>query len=133
MNSLSPSSPKVLGLDALVDAVARRQEAGERIVFTNGVFDLLHVGHVRYLAEARALGPDVLDDALKIYVPLKRAPSVDDLVNGVLFLASDLSRSITGQTLHIDGGTSASLGFLDWPVDSFMPAPLGGAMAKLKG
>jgi len=30
--------------------------AGERIVFTNGVFDLLHRGHVEYLAEARALG-----------------------------------------------------------------------------
>jgi D-beta-D-heptose 7-phosphate kinase/D-beta-D-heptose 1-phosphate adenosyltransferase len=33
--------------------------AGKSLVFTNGVFDLLHVGHVRYLAEARALG-DVL-------------------------------------------------------------------------
>jgi len=30
--------------------------AGKRLVFTNGVFDLLHVGHVRYLAQARALG-----------------------------------------------------------------------------
>jgi len=30
--------------------------AGERIVFTNGVFDLLHRGHVEYLADARALG-----------------------------------------------------------------------------
>ena len=30
--------------------------AGERIVFTNGVFDLLHRGHLEYLAEARALG-----------------------------------------------------------------------------
>jgi rfaE bifunctional protein nucleotidyltransferase chain/domain len=29
---------------------------GKRLVFTNGVFDLLHVGHVRYLGEARALG-----------------------------------------------------------------------------
>ena len=32
---------------------------GKRVVFTNGVFDVLHVGHVRYLQEARALG-DVL-------------------------------------------------------------------------
>lgn len=30
--------------------------AGKRLVFTNGVFDLLHVGHVRYLAQARELG-----------------------------------------------------------------------------
>jgi len=47
-------------------------------------------------------------------------------------LASDLSRSITGTTLHIDGGTIASLGFLDWPCgDSFMPTPLGGTLARL--
>jgi D-beta-D-heptose 7-phosphate kinase/D-beta-D-heptose 1-phosphate adenosyltransferase len=32
------------------------RSAGETIVFTNGVFDLLHRGHVEYLAEARALG-----------------------------------------------------------------------------
>jgi len=78
------------------------------------------------------LGDDAMARTLEMYVPLKRAPSVDDLVNGVLFLASDLSRSITGTTLHIDGGTIASLGFLDWPCgDSFMPAPLGGTLARL--
>src|SRR5262245_50547405 len=78
------------------------------------------------------LGPDALEQAYKMYVPLKRAPSVDDVMNGVLFFASDLSRSITGTTLHIDGGTSASLGFLDWPHgDSFMPAPLGGSLSQL--
>ena len=79
-----------------------------------------------------ALGDDALDQSIRAYVPQKRPPSVDDLVNGVLFLASDLSRSITGTTLHIDGGTIAALGFLDWPYgDSFMPAPLGGSLAKL--
>lgn len=34
----------------------RLRAAGQVVVFTNGVFDLLHVGHVRYLAQARALG-----------------------------------------------------------------------------
>lgn len=38
---------------------ASSREAGRRVVFTNGVFDLLHPGHVRYLSAARALG-DVL-------------------------------------------------------------------------
>ena len=39
---------------------ARLRNEGARLVFTNGVFDLLHVGHVRYLAEARALGDALL-------------------------------------------------------------------------
>jgi NAD(P)-dependent dehydrogenase (short-subunit alcohol dehydrogenase family) len=78
------------------------------------------------------LGADALEQSFKMYVPLKEAPSVDDIVNGVLFLASDLSRSITGTTLHIDGGTIAAMGFLDWPYgDSFMPAPLGGTLKRL--
>jgi D-beta-D-heptose 7-phosphate kinase/D-beta-D-heptose 1-phosphate adenosyltransferase len=34
----------------------RARDAGKRVVFTNGVFDLIHPGHVRYLREARALG-----------------------------------------------------------------------------
>jgi D-beta-D-heptose 7-phosphate kinase/D-beta-D-heptose 1-phosphate adenosyltransferase len=37
-------------------ALARWRASGERIVFTNGVFDLLHRGHTEYLEEARALG-----------------------------------------------------------------------------
>jgi NAD(P)-dependent dehydrogenase (short-subunit alcohol dehydrogenase family) len=83
-------------------------------------------------ARLATLGENALAETYKMYVPLKRAPSVEDVVNGVLFLASDLSRSITGTTLHIDGGTSASLGFLDWPYgDSFMPAPLGGSLSRL--
>lgn len=78
-----------------------------------------------------ALGPGAMEESMKFYVPLKEQTPVEDLVNGVLFLASDLSKSITGQTLHIDGGTSAAMGFLDWPVDSFMPAPLAGSFARL--
>ena len=36
--------------------VRKAQAEHKRVVFTNGVFDLLHVGHVRYLAQARGLG-----------------------------------------------------------------------------
>jgi len=39
-----------------LDQIAAWRTAGDRIVFTNGVFDLLHRGHVTYLAAARALG-----------------------------------------------------------------------------
>src|SRR4030095_8668924 len=38
----------------------RLRAAGLRLVFTNGVFDLLHVGHVRYLTQARTLGDSLL-------------------------------------------------------------------------
>jgi D-glycero-beta-D-manno-heptose 1-phosphate adenylyltransferase len=47
---------KILSTDQLLAARERLRAAGEMLVFTNGVFDLLHVGHVRYLAAARALG-----------------------------------------------------------------------------
>lgn len=46
----------VLSAEALSPIVAGRQRAGERAVFTNGIFDLLHLGHVSYLQRARALG-----------------------------------------------------------------------------
>lgn len=40
----------------LARIVEARRQAGERLVFTNGCFDILHVGHIRYLQEARELG-----------------------------------------------------------------------------
>ncbi|MBI2321137.1 MAG: D-glycero-beta-D-manno-heptose 1-phosphate adenylyltransferase [Chloroflexi bacterium] len=55
----------------LATACARRAEhaaRGERVAATNGCFDLLHVGHVRYLAQARALG-----DALFVAVNSDRS------------------------------------------------------------
>ena len=50
---------KILALPALRRRLATLRRAGRRVVFTNGVFDLLHPGHVRYLRAARRLG-DVL-------------------------------------------------------------------------
>ena len=47
---------KVQGLAAMQARVAQWRAAGERIVFTNGCFDLLHVGHVTYLERARRHG-----------------------------------------------------------------------------
>jgi D-beta-D-heptose 7-phosphate kinase/D-beta-D-heptose 1-phosphate adenosyltransferase len=45
--------------DALA-CVARLREAGKTVVFTNGVFDLLHPGHLRYLKHARTLGDTLI-------------------------------------------------------------------------
>jgi rfaE bifunctional protein nucleotidyltransferase chain/domain len=47
---------KIVSLHDLKERVKALQEAGKIIVATNGCFDLLHVGHVRYLKAARALG-----------------------------------------------------------------------------
>ena len=51
---------KILSHFQLQEERARLRAAGQKLVFTNGVFDILHVGHVRYLAEARALGDALL-------------------------------------------------------------------------
>lgn len=83
-------------------------------------------------ARLAELGEDALAKSIEFYVPQKRPPTVEEVVDGVIFLASDLSRTVTGTTLHVDGGTFAAFGFLDWPHgDSFMPAPLGGTLKKL--
>jgi len=50
---------KILALDELAVRVARLRAGGKRIVHAHGVFDLLHPGHIRHLAEAKGLG-DVL-------------------------------------------------------------------------
>jgi rfaE bifunctional protein nucleotidyltransferase chain/domain len=47
---------KILSQDELLRVREGLRSDGKRLVFTNGVFDLLHVGHVRYLARARSLG-----------------------------------------------------------------------------
>jgi D-beta-D-heptose 7-phosphate kinase/D-beta-D-heptose 1-phosphate adenosyltransferase len=51
---------KILSPDEMLGERQRLRAAGKRLVFTNGVFDLLHVGHVRYLAQARELGDALL-------------------------------------------------------------------------
>ena len=50
------AAEKVLSRQALADALEARRASRSPVVFTNGVFDLLHVGHVRYLEFARSLG-----------------------------------------------------------------------------
>ncbi len=51
-----PPAQKVLSVTRLARLARRLRRLGKRIVFTNGCFDLLHIGHVRYLQRARALG-----------------------------------------------------------------------------
>lgn len=47
---------KILDWNELKEVVDRFKASGKKIVFTNGCFDIIHIGHVRYLKEAKALG-----------------------------------------------------------------------------
>ncbi|MGC2064428.1 MAG: D-glycero-beta-D-manno-heptose 1-phosphate adenylyltransferase [Thermodesulfovibrionales bacterium] len=47
---------KILDKTELLRVAARLRSEGKKIVFTNGCFDILHIGHVRYLAKAKRLG-----------------------------------------------------------------------------
>jgi rfaE bifunctional protein nucleotidyltransferase chain/domain len=67
----------VLSLPDAVICVDRERRAGKRIVFTNGVFDLLHVGHLRYLTKARALG-DLLIVGVNADASVRRLGKGDD-------------------------------------------------------
>jgi D-beta-D-heptose 7-phosphate kinase/D-beta-D-heptose 1-phosphate adenosyltransferase len=64
------SDVKIKNLDVLVSIIEAEKKRGKKVVFTNGCFDLLHVGHVRYLQKARKYG-DLLvlglnsDDSVK--------------------------------------------------------------------
>jgi rfaE bifunctional protein nucleotidyltransferase chain/domain len=62
------STAKIKSLEEIIRIRAQLRREGRKIVLTNGCFDILHVGHVRYLNQARALG-----DALIVAVNSDRS------------------------------------------------------------
>ena len=56
MSLLKQIEAKILNWQKLKDQVSTWQLQGDKVVFTNGCFDLIHYGHLHYLAQARALG-----------------------------------------------------------------------------
>src|ERR1035438_757938 len=58
-NEMRNAEPKIVSLERAAQAAADARAAGRRVVLANGCFDLLHVGHLRYLEGASAVG-DVL-------------------------------------------------------------------------
>jgi NAD(P)-dependent dehydrogenase (short-subunit alcohol dehydrogenase family) len=77
------------------------------------------------LAKLENMPEKAMELLLGMYIPQKRSPTEEDLTNALLFLVSDLSRATTGTTVHVDGGTIASFGFIDWPLgEGYCPAPM---------
>lgn len=73
-------SARVLDAEALLRFVSGARREGRRIVFTNGVFDILHPGHIRYLQAARAHG-DVLIVGLNSDASVRRNKGSDRPIN----------------------------------------------------
>lgn len=84
------------------------------------------------IAELERLPAEVHAAGVRMAIPMEEAVPEQQLANAALFLASDLSAYITGASLPVDGGTSASLGFVNWPFgDGPLPIPLAGTYRRL--
>lgn len=83
----------VLSLQDLMQKIAYLKAAGKKIVFTNGCFDLIHVGHIRYLKEAKKLG-DILivglnsDSSVKSIKP--KRPIIPDFQRAEILSALEM-------------------------------------------
>ncbi len=80
-HSTVPAAKPIVSLDEAIALAASYRAQGKRIVFTNGCFDLLHVGHVGYLQEAARLG-DVLIVAVNSDAGVRRLKGPDRPVIG---------------------------------------------------
>ena len=63
-----------------------------------------------------AIAPPGSEQRFGLAVPMGRAGHVDEMAGAAVFLASDMSSYITGQTIHVDGGTQAACGWYHHPI-----------------
>ena len=124
------ANPKILDRHQLIRERKLLRTRGKSVVFTNGCFDLLHPGHVRYLSEARALGDALVvalngDDSVRVLKgdgrPIlnetERAEVVAALqaVDYVTVFNEETPREIIAELLPdvlVKGG--------DWPIDQII-------------
>lgn len=90
------SSDKILALPQLQEQLDEWRAQGQKIVFTNGCFDLLHLGHVDYLEKARQLGD-------KLVLGLNTDASISRIKGPSRPLQDEMSRArVMASLLYID-------------------------------
>ena len=123
---------KVYIKEELLDVMANWRANGESVVFTNGCFDLIHAGHLQYLAEARTLGDKLIvglnsDESVKLLKGDSR-PIKDEntralllasmhMVDAVILFSEETPLNLISDLLPdvlVKGG--------DWPVDKIVGA-----------
>ena len=91
--------PEISSWETLAERIRTWQDRGERVVFTNGVFDILHVGHTRYLREAKGLGD-------RLVVGINSDDSVRRLKGPTRPINTEMDRAEVMASLHfVDGVT----------------------------
>jgi D-glycero-beta-D-manno-heptose 1-phosphate adenylyltransferase len=82
-DNFSKIHDKIKSFDEIKESVKDWQSKGYKVVFTNGCFDLLHYGHIHYLAEARDLG-DKLIVGLNSAASVRRLKGINRPINDEL-------------------------------------------------
>jgi glycerol-3-phosphate cytidylyltransferase len=72
---------KIISAEEIENLIANLRKPGKKIVFTNGCFDILHVGHIRYLKEAKSFG-DILIVGLNSDSSVKKLKGPSRPING---------------------------------------------------
>ena len=125
-----PGAERVMSRDEAVRFVGQLRAAGSRIVFTNGVFDLLHPGHVRYLEEARGYG-DALVVGLNSDASVRRNKGEDrPIVSGTERAETLAALACVDAVVQFDEDTPAEIvravqpdvlvKGADWPADQIV-------------
>lgn len=118
---------KLLGPEEAHEQIRNWKSAGKKVVFSNGCFDILHAGHVHYLAAARKLG-DVLVIGLNSDVSVRRLkgelrPICNELDRAAILCALE---AVDAVTLFDEDTPEALIGLLlpdilvkgaDWPIE----------------
>lgn len=86
------SQAKIVSLTSLTSQVEAWKSAGEKVVFTNGVFDLIHRGHITYLEEAAAQGTKFIiglnaDESVKTLAKGPARPIKDEMSRAIILAA----------------------------------------------